>query len=108
MEDAIIFLIAAVFFIGFVGYSIGQSNCNCDNNPANVEYWKIKYLEEQQKNELLENQILDVLINSYTKKLVWSVSGLGSYKMVCYTNYSNLEIPQELKEMLDTLCKPKI
>ena len=109
MEDAIIILIIAVLIIGGIGYLIGQSNYNCDKDPGAVEYWKNKYIEEQKKNELLTNQILDVLINSYTKKLVWSVSGLTPYKIVCYTDYSNLEIPEELKNLLDNICsKPKL
>ncbi len=108
MEEVIIFLIAAVFIMGFIGYSIGQSNFNCDKNTENVEYWKNKYIEEQEKNKLLQTQILEVLINSYAKKLVWSVSGLTPYKIICYTNYSNLEMSKEFKEILDNLCKPKV
>jgi hypothetical protein len=46
---------AIIFVIGFIGYSIGQSNCNCDKNPQNVEYWKAKYNEAQKENELLKN-----------------------------------------------------
>lgn len=104
-EDQLLTLLffgAIALGICFFGYSFGQSNC--DKNPESVEYWKNKYIEEQEKNKLLQTQILDVLINSYAKKLVWSVSGLTPYKIVCYTDYSKFEMPQEFKEVLNNLC----
>ncbi len=114
MDDALLHTLfffggIAAFFI-FIGYNIGYSEglSDCNKNPSNVEYWKTKYNETQKENEFLKSQIVDVLVNSYAKNIVYSVTGLSKYRIICTSNYSSfLENSPDIKGILDSLCKPQ-
>ena len=111
-DDTAIILVGIIFLIFLLGFIYGQSYNKCDTNPKNVEYWKSEYkgLNESyqtcmQDKQVLQSNLFKLLVNSYGNKIIWNVSGLSSYKLVCPAReYVDIEIPKKLNELIDKVC----
>lgn len=108
-------LLVALVLIGIgtiIGFNIGKESCSCDTNPQNIAYWQQKFYQTnesltscQGENSLLTSNLFNLLINSYTNKIIWSASGLGSYSIFCKLDYrDNQNIPSNLKNIINMLC----
>ena len=111
-NDTGMILISIILVSLILGIIVGQSYNKCDTNPNNVEYWKSKYNKLNQTyqtclqdKQVLQSNLFKLLVNSYGNKIIWNVSGLSSYKLVCPAReYVDIEIPKKLNELIDKGC----